>query len=145
MVERERGEMKFNVKTLEDLPRVAKEFLEITKGYTKYAFNGEMGAGKTTFIKAILREMGVLDPVSSPTFSIVNSYESNQYGEIFHFDFYRLEDEQEAYAIGADELFDSSAYCFIEWPSKVDNLLPENYVPVTIAVQDDCRIIKLDL
>ena len=91
-----------------------------------------MGAGKTTFITGLMEYMGVVDHVSSPTFSIVNEYHSDDYGNIYHFDFYRLEDEDEALNIGIEEIFDENAWCFMEWPEKIDNLLPENTVSVYI-------------
>lgn len=137
--------MKFVARTIDDLPEIAQKMLPILGERKKVAFYGEMGAGKTTFIKNLIRKMGVNDHVSSPTFSIVNSYVSESYGEIYHFDFYRLEDETEAYDIGADELLDGDGYCLMEWAEKIDNLLPENYVRVTITVENDCRIIKIGL
>ena len=108
-------------------------FLGQNPGVSVVIFEGEMGAGKTTFIKAVCRELGVTDAVSSPTFSIVNEYETTSGTRLYHFDFYRIEEEQEALNIGALEYFDSGNLCFIEWPSKVPNLLPDHYLTVNIA------------
>ncbi len=99
-------------------------------------FYGEMGAGKTTFIKAFCAALGVEDTVSSPTFSIVNEYQSTK-GIIYHFDFYRLKNQTEALDLGMEEYLDSGHYCLIEWPEKIPDLLPENYLKINIEVQPD--------
>jgi tRNA threonylcarbamoyladenosine biosynthesis protein TsaE len=101
-----------------------------------FLFYGEMGAGKTTLIKAICQYLGVTEPATSPTFSIVNEYEGRD-NKIFHFDFYRLKNETEALDMGYEEYFYSGAYCFIEWPEKIPNLLPEHYVRIKIEVTGD--------
>ena len=124
------------VNSLAELPAAAQTFatfLGQNPGVSVVIFEGEMGAGKTTFIKAVCRELGVTDAVSSPTFSIVNEYETTSGKRLYHFDFYRIEEEQEALSIGALEYFDSGNLCFIEWPSKVPNLLPDHYLTVNIA------------
>ena len=124
------------VNSLAELPAAAQTFatfLGQSPGVSVVIFEGEMGAGKTTFIKAVCRELGVTDAVSSPTFSIVNEYETTSGKRLYHFDFYRIEEEQEALNIGALEYFDSGNLCFIEWPSKVPNLLPDHYLTVNIA------------
>ena len=124
------------VNSLAELPAAAQTFatfLGQNPGVSVVIFEGEMGAGKTTFIKAVCRELGVTDAVSSPTFSIVNEYETSSGKRLYHFDFYRIEEEQEALSIGALEYFDSGNLCFIEWPSKVPNLLPDHYLTVNIA------------
>ena len=124
------------VNSLAELPAAAQTFatfLGQNPGVSVVIFEGEMGAGKTTFIKAVCRELGVTDAVSSPTFSIVNEYETTSGKRLYHFDFYRIEEEQEALNIGALEYFDSGNLCFIEWPSKVPNLLPDHYLTVNIA------------
>jgi tRNA threonylcarbamoyladenosine biosynthesis protein TsaE len=105
--------------------------------------NGEMGAGKTTFTSALLEKMGVEDHGSSPTFSIVNEYFSVNYGKIYHFDFYRIEDEVEAYDIGVEEIFEEDAFCFIEWPQRIQNLLPEKFVSIDITIEGLKRTIEL--
>jgi tRNA threonylcarbamoyladenosine biosynthesis protein TsaE len=123
-------------KSLEELPAAAaafRTFLAQNHSVSVVIFEGEMGAGKTTFIKAICRELGVTDAVSSPTFSIVNEYETTSGKRLYHFDFYRIEEEQEALDIGTLEYFDSGNLCLIEWPSKVPNLLPEHYLTVNIT------------
>jgi len=99
-------------------------------------FYGEMGAGKTTFIKAFCAALGVEDTVSSPTFSIVNEYHYPQ-GIIYHFDFYRLKNQTEALDLGLEEYLDSGNYCLIEWPEKIPDLLPENYVHISLKVRPD--------
>lgn len=117
------------------------ELLDICKEKKIFAFYGSMGAGKTTFIKSICESMGVTDPISSPTFSIVNEYLSADGHKIYHFDFYRIKSLDEAYDMGCEEYLYSNAYCFIEWPEKVAELLPENYVKVNITVKDEQRVI----
>ena len=102
------------------------------------AFYGKMGAGKTTFIKALCEHMGVKDVITSPTFAIVNEYESETTGgQIFHFDFYRIKKLEEVYDLGYEEYFYGGAYCFIEWPELIEDLLPENAVKVTIKENAD--------
>lgn len=137
--------MQLRIENLSEINQTAKEFLELTKARTIFAFDGEMGVGKTTFINAILNEMGIEDHTSSPTFSIVNEYLSPTYGSVFHFDFYRIENEMEALDIGIEDLIYGNEYCFMEWPSKIENLLPENTVTVKISVENNCRIIDIQL
>lgn len=119
--------------TLADLDRIAHELLAVAASHRVILFNGEMGAGKTTFIKAIGRALGVTDTMGSPTFSIVNEYETGTGDKVFHFDFYRIRNEGEAYDIGTEEYFDSGHYCFVEWPDKIISLLPEKYIEVSIV------------
>ena len=137
--------MKFELRNLTDIKTVAPAFLNALGDYKMIAFYGEMGAGKTTFINGLLSEMAIEDHVSSPTFSIVNEYYSSSFGKVYHFDFYRIEDEMEALDIGVEEIFEEDAWCFIEWPEKIDNLLPENCVEVSIEIEKDVRIINLVL
>ena len=137
--------MQIKINNLSDINQSAKEFLDLTKGHTIFAFDGEMGAGKTTFINALLDEMGIEDHSSSPTFSIVNEYLSPKYGTVYHFDFYRLENEMEALDIGIEDLIYGNEFCFMEWPSKIANLLPENTVNVKIKVDNNCRILDIQL
>jgi len=100
-------------------------------------FYGEMGVGKTTLIKEILKQLGVKDNVSSPTFSLVNEYHTNKDAKIFHFDFYRIETEEEAMDMGIEEYFYSDSLCLIEWPNKVENLLPLNTVSIKITLENN--------
>lgn len=127
--------MQLTINTLEELPKVAQTLLSYANDQKFFIFEGEMAAGKTTFIKAFCEALGVIDVVSSPTFSIVNEYESS-HGNVYHFDFYRLKNLQEAYDIGYEEYFYSGSYCLVEWPSKVEELLPEAYIKVQITVTD---------
>ena len=115
----------------------ALEILHQTEPHRVFAFEGQMGAGKTTFIKKLCEEMGTIDVVNSPTFAIVNVYDVEQpyKGEVYHFDCYRLKDIREALDLGAEEYLYSGKYCFIEWPEKIEALLPEDTVYVTIEPQ----------
>ncbi|MGV6861967.1 MAG: tRNA (adenosine(37)-N6)-threonylcarbamoyltransferase complex ATPase subunit type 1 TsaE [Putridiphycobacter sp.] len=137
--------MQLVIDHLSEIHSVAKSFLDQTQGHKIFAFEGEMGAGKTTFINAILDIMKIEDHSSSPTFSIVNEYLSPLYGSVFHFDFYRIEDEEEALDIGVEDIIYNDDYCFMEWPSKIENLLPENTVLVKITVNNQRRIIDIQL
>lgn len=128
--------MEFVAHSLADLPFAAKQLLDALGHQRIVAFDGEMGAGKTTFITAVLKAMGIPDPDGSPTYSIVNSYHSDYFGKVFHFDVYRLESMEEALGIGMEEMLYSGAYCFIEWADKVEELLPEDTVWVTIRVNE---------
>jgi len=125
--------MDFYAQSLEKLPEIAAEIISFAKNAHIFLFYGEMGAGKTTLIKSVCEYLGVIEPVTSPTFSIVNEYQGRDI-KIFHFDFYRLKNETEALDMGYEEYFYSGAYCFIEWPEKIPNLLPEHYVRVKIEV-----------
>ena len=118
--------------SLSQLDEVAKTLLEKSKEKT-ILFYGEMGVGKTTLIKAMLRELGVNDKGASPTFSIVNEYKLGN-GSVFHFDFYRIETEEEAYDLGLEEYLYSNSWCFVEWPEKVSSLLPLNCTVIEIEV-----------
>lgn len=133
------------VHSLADLPFAAKQFLELIEGQKVVLFHAGMGSGKTTFIDAVLRAMGIIETAGSPTYSIVNTYESAYYGEVFHFDLYRLQSLEEALAIGIEEMLYSDAYCFIEWPELVENILPENVVNVRITVaENNVRLLNID-
>ncbi len=130
--------MEFIASNLEDLPAAATWLLQQANDKRVFFFKAPMGAGKTSFIKVICEQLGVEDPTSSPTFSIVNEY-SSAHGPVYHFDFYRLKDEQEAYDLGYEEYFYSGDYCFIEWPEKIPNLIPEDAIEVSIQVDDQFR------
>ena len=111
-----------------------------------FAFYGSMGAGKTTFIKAICRELGSLDNVTSPTFAIINEYTTSSDLLIYHFDFYRIKNLQEAYDLGYEDYFYSGHYCFIEWPEKIEELLPAEIVKVDIrAGIDEQRLVEVSM
>ena len=116
-----------------ELGALAQQLLTFANGNKFFVFEGEMAAGKTTFIKAFCEALGVEDVVSSPTFSIVNEYKATE-GLIYHFDFYRLKNLQEAYDIGYEDYFYSDEVCLIEWPSKVEELLPEQYIKVELTI-----------
>lgn len=125
--------MEINIDSTAKLTDVAAQLKSFANGTKFIIFEGEMGAGKTTFIKTFCETLGVTDVVSSPTFSIVNEYLGTE-GSIYHFDFYRLKSIQEAFDIGYEEYFYSGAYCLVEWPKKVEGLLPDEYVKVEITV-----------
>ena len=131
--------MELQITSLEEIGTVAEEFVRLAmQEDTVFAFNGQMGAGKTTFIKALCEALGVSETVTSPTFSIVNEYRADETGElIYHFDFYRIKKLDEAYDMGCEDYFYSGAVCFIEWPELVEELLPGNTVWVDIRVNDD--------
>jgi tRNA threonylcarbamoyladenosine biosynthesis protein TsaE len=119
---------------LDDIPFVAKELLEYIGNRKVVAFYAEMGSGKTTLISAVLRAMGIESLEGSPTYSLVNSYESPYYGEVMHFDVYRLNSLEEAMDAGVEELLYSGAYCFVEWAEIVEPLLPDDVVKVRITI-----------
>ena len=116
-----------------ELTEVAKALIEFAGEEKVWIFKGEMGAGKTTFIRYICSELGVNENVSSPTFSIVNEYSRKNGQLVYHFDFYRIEKEREAVDIGCEEYFYSGGICLIEWPEKILNLLPERIIEVSIV------------
>lgn len=120
------------IHNLDSYATAAREFIEKMGERRIFAFYGSMGAGKTTFIKAVCEAMGVEDAINSPTFAIVNEYEDADSNTIFHFDFYRIKSIAEVYNMGYEEYLYSNAYCFIEWPELIEELLPEETVKVTI-------------
>ena len=126
------------INSVDSIRESAKAFLAAMDDRTVFAFHGQMGAGKTTFIKAICEELGVEDVINSPTFAIINEYRSETTGElIYHFDFYRINKLSEAEDIGTEDYFYSGALCFIEWPEKIEDLLPGDVVEVTIKENPD--------
>lgn len=129
------------IKDLDHIRETAREFISKMGEGSVFAFYGSMGAGKTTFVKAICEELGVEDVITSPTFAIVNEYRSDSTGElIYHFDFYRIKKLEEVYDMGYEDYFYSGALCFIEWPELIEELLPEDAVRVTIKeTEDGCR------
>lgn len=122
-----------SINSTAELGALAQQLLTFANGNKFFVFEGEMAAGKTTFIKAFCEVLGVSDIVSSPTFSIVNEYEAEN-GLVYHFDFYRLKNLQEAYDIGYEEYFYSDTICLVEWPTKVEELLPEEYIKVELTI-----------
>ena len=138
--------MTIRIDHISHLAQAAKTFVEHIDGKTIFAFYGKMGAGKTTFIKAICEQLGVEDVITSPTFAIVNEYQSTTTGEqIFHFDFYRVKKIEEVYDMGYEDYFYSGALCFIEWPELIEDLLPEDTVKVRIEeTTDGGRIVEIE-
>ena len=136
--------MEIKINSLADINEAAKLFIENMGDGKVFAFYGKMGAGKTTFIKAICEELGVDDVITSPTFAIVNEYQSATTGDsIYHFDFYRIKKLEEVYDMGYEDYFYSGSLCFLEWPELIDDLLPEDATKVTIEATDDGgRVVK---
>lgn len=131
---------------IEEISQAARQFVEAMGERKVFAFYGAMGAGKTTFIKALCEALGVEDVVTSPTFAIVNEYRNAQGEPIYHFDFYRIHRLSEAYDIGCEEYFQSGHLCFIEWPELVEDALPDETVNVTIEeLPDGARRLSLAL
>lgn len=130
--------MEITIASTDELHEAARQFVQAMGEHTVFAFYGKMGAGKTTFIKAVCEELGVTDVINSPTFAIVNEYRSDTTGElIYHFDFYRIKKLDEVYDMGYEDYFYSGALCFIEWPELVEELLPGDAVKVTIDEHAD--------
>jgi tRNA threonylcarbamoyladenosine biosynthesis protein TsaE len=129
------ADMDYKVNRLADLSEVAESLLKQFPNQRIFLFFGEMGAGKTTFIKSLCEQLGVTDRVSSPTFSIVNEYQSGK-GKVYHFDFYRLKTETEALDMGYEEYLYDGNYCLVEWPEKIKNLWPREFVKINISVTD---------
>lgn len=132
----------FTIGSLEEIEQVAEEFIKFISESKNiqsniFAFYGKMGAGKTTFIKAICKVLGVSDTVNSPTFTIINEYRSNRGFPIYHFDFYRINKLQEAYDIGTEDYFAGDGLCLIEWPEKIAEILPQDCISVSITTNED--------
>jgi tRNA threonylcarbamoyladenosine biosynthesis protein TsaE len=129
---------KIIINNIDNIRKCATEFITYIDDKTVFAFEGDMGAGKTTFIKAICEELGVKDVINSPTFSIINEYRNHISGEsIYHFDLYRINKINEAQEIGIEDYLHSGSLCFIEWPEKIKNLLPENTLYISIKEKSD--------
>lgn len=129
--------MDLKIESLDKINETAVEFIRAMGDNTVFAFVGGMGAGKTTFIKAICENLGVEDVINSPTFSIVNEYRSDSGKLIYHFDFYRINKIEEVYDFGYEDYFYSGSLCFIEWPELIEPILPKDTVTVNITVNDD--------
>jgi len=132
------------IKSEKDLPNIAKDILTVFPQERRFGFLGEMGAGKTTLIKALCKELAVIDSTSSPTFAIINEYATKNQQIIYHFDFYRIEDMNEVYQIGVEDYLDSGNYCFMEWPEKVEAMLVKiPYTEISIKInKKNQRIIR---
>lgn len=134
------------IKTLKDLEKSAAELINQFPGSRIFAFYGKMGAGKTTFIQALCKVLESNDNVTSPTFALINEYQTPINGSIFHFDFYRIKNLEEAFDLGYEDYLYSGSYCFIEWPEKIESILPENLVEVKIEIaEDESRMISARL
>ncbi|MDX2415377.1 MAG: tRNA (adenosine(37)-N6)-threonylcarbamoyltransferase complex ATPase subunit type 1 TsaE [Bacteroidales bacterium] len=138
--------MLLKIENLDQIQAVAKEFISFIKEKKVFAFYGSMGAGKTTFIKALCEELGSPDIVTSPTFTLVNEYLTKSGNLVYHFDFYRIEKKEEAFDFGFEEYLYSGNLCFIEWPEKIESLLPDSTIKVRILVDNNnSRSIEADL
>ena len=135
-------ELNFEINNENELDFISKEIIENFKSKV-FLFYGEMGVGKTAFIKSICKHLNVIDVVSSPTFSIVNQYVNDQDEFIYHFDFYRTNNKNEIFDIGYEEYLFSDSFCFIEWPERLDNLLPNKYLEIKMKLRDGNRVIKI--
>ena len=130
--------MKISIKSLDSIHEAAREFIKNMGTGHVFVFYGKMGAGKTTFIKAVCEELGVDDVITSPTFAIVNDYTSSKDdSHIFHFDFYRIKKLEEVYDMGYEDYFYSGSLCFIEWPELIEDILPGDAVKVTVTQNED--------
>lgn len=138
--------LEIRIQSVSDIPGAAVEFLEAVGHRKVFAFDAEMGTGKTTFIIGLLNAMGITNTEGSPTYSLVNVYESIMFGKVYHFDFYRINSEEEAQDIGVEEMLYSDGVCLIEWPEKIKNLLPENTIWSYIRKnEDDSRTLTIEL
>ena len=137
--------MEFKIDSTDDLPKVSEAILDARGTRTVLIFRGEMGAGKTTLIRALCDAMGVADTVSSPTFALVNEYHDRDGMSIFHFDFYRINRIEEAFDLGYEEYFYGGGLCLVEWPEKIEPLLPEHTMNVRITVDSEtARTFEID-
>ena len=129
--------MEIRIRSLAELPEAARSFIDAIGDRRVFTFDAPMGAGKTTFIAEVCRQLGVEETVNSPSFSIINEYRDARGDTVYHFDFYRLRDAAEALEIGAEDYFYSGALCLIEWPERVAAIIPDEAVPVRIETSDD--------
>ncbi len=136
--------MKISYQNLEDLPEVAKKILKFAAEYKVWALAGEMGVGKTTLIQALGKELGVEDVIQSPTYALVHEYQTDQGGPIYHFDFYRIKSLEEVMDMGYEEYFYSGHYCWIEWASYIEELLPPHFLYIRLSREENNRVIELE-
>ncbi len=129
--------MEIRIDHLDNIRVAAQKFIAHIGDAKVFAFYGKMGAGKTTFVKAICEELGVEDVITSPTFAIINEYTTGEGDSLFHFDFYRIKKLEEVYDMGYEDYFYSGALCFIEWPELIEDILPDDAVHVSITEQED--------
>lgn len=129
--------MEIKINSLDTIHEAAKEFIQNMGESKVFAFYGKMGAGKTTFIKALCEVLGVEDVITSPTFSLINEYTDRQGNSIYHFDFYRIKKLDEVYDMGYEDYFYSGNLCLLEWPELIEEILPDNVTKVTIEAQAD--------
>lgn len=129
--------MEITIKSLDTIHEAAKEFVKEMGEGKVFAFYGKMGAGKTTFIKALCEVLGVEDVITSPTFAIINEYTDGKGDPIYHFDFYRIKKLEEVYDMGYEDYFYNGNLCLLEWPELIEDILPENVIKVTIEEQPD--------
>lgn len=135
---------KYTIPSIDVIDEVAKALLNDFPNYKTLAFRGEMGIGKTTFIKALCHQLGVSDTVNSPSFAIVNEYNSPKGETIYHFDFYRIKQPEEAFDMGYEDYFFSGAYCFVEWPEKIESLLPSHRLELHFSeIEHNIRVITI--
>lgn len=139
--------MHYKISSVDDLSQVAQDIVELTKKVKIVAFFGPMGAGKTTLIKKICHLFGVKDEVNSPTFALVNEYKDADSKPIYHFDFYRIKKLEEVFDIGYEDYFYSGHICLLEWPQMIENLMPDEFVKVEIALgeKETERLIDIDI
>ena len=133
----------FYANKVQELDEIAKAIVEVFENEKKIVFFGEMGVGKTTLIKSICKVLNVQDVVTSPTFSVVNEYQNKDGNSLYHFDFYRIKNQEELFDLGLEEYIYSDNYCFIEWPEKAEGLLSDNFIQVQMTKNKECRIIKV--
>lgn len=131
------------VNHLSDLDSAAKELLAHCNPEKIFAFHGEMGVGKTTLIKSLCHQLGVSTPITSPSFSLINEYQNRDGEKIYHFDFYRIRNPSEAFDLGYEDYFYGPSYCFIEWPEKIQKLIPKSCVNIAMTEENGKRIIRI--
>ena len=138
------GSLEINISSLNDLPEACKKLFGIFGGIKIFAIQAPMGAGKTTFIKEFCKHIGSKDNFSSPTYSIINEYNSPQ-GKIFHFDLFRLKSQAEVFDLGIEEYLESNNYCFIEWPELILDIIPKPYLSININVAGNNRYLRVEI